>query len=479
MPESSKGPVLRHERRRSWYRLHPSTFAILLLAAALLVLLVVPGEYTDYVSAEKAFGLGPLTFEHGWPWVYLRRLVKLPPSTPRPTLPHHGVPWLQGRAWSFEGNLGSQPTWLDGDAEQWTWWAVALDGLVALAILAIVAAALEWRQRRRRIWQFSLTELLSLMLLLAAALGWWKFHAGRSQNEREVADKYFRMWHNVDYRGPLWLRRAVGIAHLRPFVRVVMVHVVDTYVEQKIHGHREHLGKLDGFRLLERLRVKSQSVRDDDLRHVGRLLQLRTLYLEMPLITDAGLGHLRGLHGLHRLEVRNGTGVTSDGLRHLSGMKELKFLRLSDTGIDDRALRYVAGLSSLESLDLAGTAVGDEGLGRLATLTNLEALGLAGTAVGDKALGRLATLTSLRHLGLAGTNIDGSGLIHLRSLRNLQTLNLDRTAVSDDDVAQLEEFKLLVVLRIRHTGVSKAGADRLRQALPNCLLGWRPRQAAD
>jgi len=476
MPESSKDSVLRHERRRSWYRLHRSTFAILLLVAALLVLLVVPGEYTGYSPAEEILGLGtPLTFEHGWPWVYLRRLVELPPSTPRATLPHHGVPWLQGRAWSFEGDLGSHPAWADGDAEQWTWWALALDGFVALAILAIVAAALEWRRRRRPIWQFSLTELLSLMLLLAAALGWWKFHAHRSQDEREVADKYFETRYNLDYRGPLWLRRAVGIAHLKPFVRVVMVHVVDTYVEQETHGHREHLGELDRFPFLDRLRVKSQSVRDDDLRHVGLLLQLRTLHLETPLITDAGLGHLRGLHVLYRLEVENATGVTSDGLRHLSGMKELVLLRLSDLGIDDRALRYVAGLSRLESLDLAGTEVGDEELGRLAMLASLEALDLADTAVSDKGLGRLATLTSLRHLGLAGTNIDGSGLIHLRSLGNLLTLNLERTAVSDDDVAQLEEFGRLALLRIAYTGVSKAGADGLRQALPNCLVSWGPR----
>ena len=65
------------------------------------------------------------------------------------------------------------------------WWALALDALVALAILFIVAAALQWRRRRRRIWQFSLAELLGLTLLFVLAQGVYMMRHVEPEDEAE------------------------------------------------------------------------------------------------------------------------------------------------------------------------------------------------------------------------------------------------------------------------------------------------------
>lgn len=106
------------ERRPRWLRLHRSTWVILLLAAAVLAVIIVPGEYVGLESTHR-FGLPPpyttwLNYDHGWPWTFLQCQYS-PQSlgiSPRPgglPLPARGVPWLEARGWSFTGAATRQP----------------------------------------------------------------------------------------------------------------------------------------------------------------------------------------------------------------------------------------------------------------------------------------------------------------------------------------------------------------------------------
>lgn len=54
--------------------------------------------------------------------------------------------------------------------------------------------------------------------------------------------------------------------------------------------------------------------------------------------------------------------------------------------------------------------------------------------------------TQFRHLDLAGTPITDAGLVHVQGLKSLQSIDLRGTHVTSD------------------------GVQRLRQALPNCLV---------
>ena len=51
------------------------------------------------------------------------------------------------------------------------------------------------------------------------------------------------------------------------------------------------------------------------------------------------------------------THVTDAGLRHLTGLSELRRLDLGDTAVADAGLRHLTGLSELRRLDLSRTEV--------------------------------------------------------------------------------------------------------------------------
>lgn len=97
-------------------RLHKSSIVIGLLVALLLVLLNIPGRLVDHQTSTGN------TFEHGWPFVFLRRLTDEPGTvveylgkpisvafapvwlTRRDAvqyLPMWGIPWLSAVNWQF------------------------------------------------------------------------------------------------------------------------------------------------------------------------------------------------------------------------------------------------------------------------------------------------------------------------------------------------------------------------------------------
>ena len=71
------------------------------------------------------------------------------------------------------------------------------------------------------------------------------------------------------------------------------------------------------------------------------------------------------LHHLTRLSL-DGTGVTDAGLGHLRGLSHLEYLNLYDTAITDAGLQGLSGLSNLRSLYLWQTGATTAGVERLA-----------------------------------------------------------------------------------------------------------------
>ena len=79
-----------------------------------------------------------------------------------------------------------------------------------------------------------------------------------------------------------------------------------------------------------------------------------------------------------------------EGMRYLSGLKELKHLALRDTLVTDEGLKHIAGLTKLEVLDLYGAKVTDAGLKQLSNLTHLQKLNVLGASITDQGLDALA-----------------------------------------------------------------------------------------
>lgn len=124
---------------------------------------------------------------------------------------------------------------------------------------------------------------------------------------------------------------------------------------------------------------------DKDLKQVALLPRLRELWLEHTSVTDAGLGNLKGMTQLEVLglicKYRRGhpSPVTSQGLKHFKGLKNLRVLRLEDSDVDDRGLLHLGALANLEDLDLFGTEISDAGLVHLRGLKKLKYLNISET----------------------------------------------------------------------------------------------------
>ena len=170
-----------------------------------------------------------------------------------------------------------------------------------------------------------------------------------------------------------------------------------------------------------------------DVTPLATLKSLRFLYLSNTQVSD--VTPLTGLTNLEQLLLGK-TQVTD--VTPLAGLTNLEYLDLSDTQVSD--VTALAGLSNLKYLWLKETLVSD--VTPLAGLTNLEQLVLRGTQVSD--VTPLAGLTNLKYLYLSNTQI--SDVTPLTGLTNLEQLLLDGTQVSDEDY------------------------ERLKQALPSCMV---------
>ncbi len=160
---------------------------------------------------------------------------------------------------------------------------------------------------------------------------------------------------------------------------------------------------------------------------------------------------LRGLLGDHFFNtVRSvdlvGTKATDAGLENLKGLRQLQQLWLNDTKVTDAGLENLKGLSQLQWLTLDGTKVTGTGLENLKGLSQLEGLWLSRTKVNDAALEHLKRLSQLKVLWLDDTEVTDAGLGNLKGLSQLKGLSLGGTKATDD------------------------GKQRLRQALPKCLI---------
>ena len=129
--------------------------------------------------------------------------------------------------------------------------------------------------------------------------------------------------------------------------------------------------------------------------------------------------------------------ISDQGLRHLAGQQELRWLDLTNTMISDKGFSLLAGSTRLEQLSLERTEITDRSLEVLAGMKELEELDLSGTRVTDEGIASLSGLRHLKQLWLTGTMVSDEGLRHLEPLKQLELLELSGTAASEEGVKQL------------------------------------------
>ena len=213
------------------------------------------------------------------------------------------------------------------------------------------------------------------------------------------------------------------------------------------------LKHLSGHPGLESLRLEKTKVADRGLPYLKTMPNLKKVGLgqigSQDLITDAGMVYLAQIDSLGYLRLPN-YGITESGLRHISKLKNLKYLWVcgsSNSPLGDAALRYVSKLHSLEFLLIHGTRFSDEGMDDLSKLTNLQNLSLLSDSVTNEGLAKLKTLKSLQQLTLTCKNVTISGLSNLNSLENLVRLQVhgvqqDDSVLDISGLAKLENLTL-------------------------------------
>ena len=202
--------------------------------------------------------------------------------------------------------------------------------------------------------------------------------------------------------------------------------------------------------------------------------RLRSLSLSYASITDAELGHLKGLSNLENLWLER-TNVTDAGLVHLKGLTKLETLNLDGTKITDAGLAHLKGVTNLKTLSLERTKITGGGLVHLKGLTSLQELHLTETQVTDTGLEHLKSLANLKDLTLYGTQITDEGLVHLKGLANLYRLDLYETEVTDAGLVYLKDITKLGEVHLIGTNVTEEGVEELRKSRPGCMVVWFPR----
>jgi len=143
---------------------------------------------------------------------------------------------------------------------------------------------------------------------------------------------------------------------------------------------------------------------------------------------------------------------------------------LSFSDITDDALASIDLFPEIKELDLTGTSVHDESLVVLQYLPKLQSLKLKGTRISSPGMALLTKIPTLVLLDASNTAVTDDGLTEAWLWKNLRYLSLNNTPVTDDAIPFLTSIETLKGLSLLNTKVTSEGAQKLKDALPECLI---------
>jgi hypothetical protein len=178
--------------------------------------------------------------------------------------------------------------------------------------------------------------------------------------------------------------------------------------------------------------------------------------------------------GGHRKSDNKHVYLDSADMRYLTALPALKKANLGEIdGFDDSALKFVGTIKTLTLLDLGDAQVTSAGVAHLRGLKNLTFLSLAfARQVNDEALPSITQLQNLESLFLSGTAVTNQGLAQLSKLPKLQEIRLGgMPELSDAGLLNLKDNKSLktVVIGKKHK-VTPEGIAALKKHLPDVTV---------
>ncbi len=272
---------------------------------------------------------------------------------------------------------------------------------------------------------------------------------------------------------------------------IIEANLRDMEVDAKLLAHLTKLPRLRSVLL------NASNVQDEQLKELGNIATLQNLDLRNNNVTTAGVAHLVGLKNLKALRLSgnedvdddslktmaqlsnlkalmlDGCWISADGLKHLKSLTKLEELYLAGTLADEEAAEVLAGLPGLKKLRVAQCSIPDAGIEKLGQITTLTELDLSeNTLMTDAGVAHLANLTNLTRLNLWRCVIGNEGVAHLAGLNRMQWLNIDNTHLSDDGLIHLKDMKELSFLHLGSTKVTDKGMPVLESltSLKNLIV---------
>ncbi len=184
-----------------------------------------------------------------------------------------------------------------------------------------------------------------------------------------------------------------GLAVLKGWQRLKRLNLRGTKITDST------LQFLNRLTSLEVLDIGFAQVTDSGLAQLNALSNLKELSIGGNKLTDAGLQALRQMPALTSLDLsgsqRTDSGLwsvslTESGLDTIATLKGFRHLRLNGVTISPRGLGKLKGLGKLERLDLqACVRINDDAISMLESMPALRVLDVTAAAMTEKGLGEL------------------------------------------------------------------------------------------
>lgn len=221
---------------------------------------------------------------------------------------------------------------------------------------------------------------------------------------------------------------AAGVKALATFRHL---RVVDLTLKGRRYDYHGPTGfsYLSGVGSLEELRVNGEDLSDADLTCIESLDHLKVLSITSAEVTDRGLASLRKLKQLEKLWLD--ARVTRGGLNQLNDLGHLRVLSVGihpnvrpRVGVDELTLD-LSGLQNLKDLRLGGLPLQDADMAFLTQLRHLESLNIYAPSLAPSSLRYLGGLSELKRLSVWGlVRPTDQDLAPLANLANVKDLSL-------------------------------------------------------
>lgn len=230
------------------------------------------------------------------------------------------------------------------------------------------------------------------------------------------------------------------------------------------------VGELSQIPHLQTLNLEGTSVTGGAAVGLAAMQELTELSLMGTSVTDQVVAGLASLP-LRKLNL-SGTPVTNESLRHILKMETLEELNLSFTALTGSGYKGF-GKTNIRVLNVGATSFGLDGFVNIKGMKNLEDLNVYGAGlVEHKAANVFRTFPKLKVLNAGKNSVTDAGMVvFFKGHKTLEDLQLhDNRGITDNGLAALIGVKTLKSLNLLGTGCTSAGANKLKEYLPDCTI---------